>query len=149
MVFYSKLDCVREKPADLNAGWGIELEFLVCFSAFGGGGGTNESSVSRQVAILMVTLYRLPLTSPVVLPFFFPTQFEKEADRQAFDVLKVDGWRVLTLHSTVKIEQDIWRDWRGEEETALLNSLSPSLSWKQAKLGPSAGPVNDAVLPSG
>lgn len=29
----------------------------------------------------------------------------------------------------------------------LLNSLS--LSWKRAKLGPSAGPVNDAVLPSG
>lgn len=36
----------------------------------------------------------------------------------------------------------------GGEETELPNSL-PVFSWMRAKLEPSAGPVNDAVLPSG
>lgn len=35
------------------------------------------------------------------------------ASGHSFDVLKVDGWGVLTLHSALKIEEDIWRDKEG------------------------------------
>lgn len=95
----------------------------------------------------MDTLCHLLVTSSPVSYLF--SRFEKVAGGLAFDVLKVDGWRLLTLHSTLKIEEDIWGDGGGGgEETELTNSL-PVFSWMRAKLEPSAGPVNDAVLPSG
>lgn len=70
---------------------------------------TNESSsISHQVVILMVTLCHL-----LFALFFLQSQFEKQAGGHTCDVLKVDSWRVLTLHSTLKIEEGMWRGGEG------------------------------------
>lgn len=68
----------------------------------------------------MVALCHLLLTSPLVLSF--QSQFEKQAGRQTFDALKVDGWRVLTLHGALKTDEGIWRG--GGEKVGLMNSFS-------------------------
>lgn len=78
---------------------------------------------------------------------YFPPQSHlvKQAGGRTFDVLKEDGWRVLTLHSTLKIEEGIWRGRGGGWEDRAAELILPLSSWMQAKLGP----VNNAVLPSG
>lgn len=111
----------------------LNWSLLVSFSAIGEIGWgwgvrevmwTNESSgITHQVVILMVTLCHLLFTSSPV--FYLFSQFEKVAGGHAFDVLKVDGWRLLTLHSTLKIEEDIWRD-RGRGEAVRRQSCRTS-----------------------
>lgn len=61
-------------------------------------------------------------------------------------MLKVDGWRVLTLHSTLKIEEGV----REEREWGVITAeLAPSLFLEAGQAQAFSRPVNDAVLPSG
>lgn len=87
--------------------------------------GTNESSSISQQASSYPNGYTMS-PSLCFSSFFFQSQFEKQAGGHTFDVLKVDSWRVLTLHSTLKIEEGAGRG--GGKKTELLNSFSLSSS---------------------
>lgn len=75
------------------------------------------------------------------------SQFEKQVGGHAFDVLKVDGWRVLTLHSAPKIEEDELEEGVVALRRRSCSSLSP---YSPPGCRPSSSlQLNDAALPSG